>query len=99
MWKPEEVKLPCIQQVKKGETTDLKHVAKIRPFLSLRDAEKLAHAFTVRKIDYCNALLPENILPPLQKPKSKKPLVPNKETLVETFLLVDDPLYGLPTNH
>ncbi len=33
------------------------NVAKIRPILSQKDAEKLVHAFVTSRLDYCNSLL------------------------------------------
>ena len=35
----------------------LKNISKLRPTLSLPDAEKLVHAFVSSRLDYCNALL------------------------------------------
>ncbi|XP_072556687.1 uncharacterized protein [Paramormyrops kingsleyae] len=35
----------------------LRNIAKLRKMLSLRDAEKLIHAFVTTRLDYCNALL------------------------------------------
>ncbi|XP_072573218.1 uncharacterized protein [Paramormyrops kingsleyae] len=35
----------------------LRNIAKLRKMLSLRDAEKLIHAFITTRLDYCNALL------------------------------------------
>ena len=35
----------------------LKNIAKLRPTLTLPDAEKLVHAFVSSRLDYCNALL------------------------------------------
>uniref|UniRef100_A0A8C1S6N0 Reverse transcriptase domain-containing protein n=1 Tax=Cyprinus carpio TaxID=7962 RepID=A0A8C1S6N0_CYPCA len=35
----------------------LRNIAKLRPMLTLADAEKLVHAFVSSRLDYCNALL------------------------------------------
>ena len=35
----------------------LRNIAKLRPTLTLADAEKLVHAFVSSRLDYCNALL------------------------------------------
>ena len=35
----------------------LRNIAKLRPTLTLPDAEKLVHAFVSSRLDYCNALL------------------------------------------
>ncbi len=35
----------------------LKNISKLRPMLSMSNAEMLIHAFMTSKLDYCNALL------------------------------------------
>ncbi len=35
----------------------LKNISKLRPMLSMSNAEMLIHAFTTSRLDYCNALL------------------------------------------
>ncbi len=35
----------------------LKNVSKLRPMLSMSNAEMLIHAFMTSRLDYCNALL------------------------------------------
>ncbi len=35
----------------------LKHISKLRPILSMSNAEMLINAFMISRLDYCNALL------------------------------------------
>ena len=47
----------------------LRNIAKVRPFLSQPDAEKIIHAFITSRLDYCNALftgLPKKAIDRLQ---------------------------------
>ena len=47
----------------------LKNISKVRPFLSLRNTERLMHAFITSRLAYCNVLLsglPKNTLNQLQ---------------------------------
>uniref|UniRef100_A0A3B3TCC0 Reverse transcriptase domain-containing protein n=1 Tax=Paramormyrops kingsleyae TaxID=1676925 RepID=A0A3B3TCC0_9TELE len=46
-----------IKHLCKSTFYHLKNIAKLRPTLSLADAEKLVHAFVSSRLDYCNALL------------------------------------------
>ncbi|XP_072571304.1 uncharacterized protein [Paramormyrops kingsleyae] len=46
-----------IQQLCKASFYHLRNIAKLRPLLTLADAEKLVHAFVSSRLDYCNALL------------------------------------------
>uniref|UniRef100_A0A9J8BWB6 Reverse transcriptase domain-containing protein n=2 Tax=Cyprinus carpio carpio TaxID=630221 RepID=A0A9J8BWB6_CYPCA len=41
----------------KAEYYCLKHIARIRCFVSSQDLEKLVHAFITSRVDYCNGLL------------------------------------------
>ena len=46
-----------IKQLCKNSFYHLRNIAKLRPSLTLSDAEKLVHAFVSSRLDYCNALL------------------------------------------
>ena len=46
-----------INKVTKISFFHLRNIARVRPFLNQKDAEKLVHAFVSSRIDYCNALL------------------------------------------
>ena len=46
-----------IKHLCKNSFYHLRNIAKLRPTLSLPDAEKLVHAFVSSRLDYCNALL------------------------------------------
>lgn len=46
-----------IQYICKNAFFHLRNISKLRPFLSLSDAEKLVHALVSSRLDYCNALL------------------------------------------
>ncbi|KAF7648043.1 hypothetical protein LDENG_00162860 [Lucifuga dentata] len=48
---------PHIKSITKTAFFHLSNIAKIRPILSLRDAETLIHAFVSSRLDYCNVLL------------------------------------------
>ena len=45
-----------INKVTKTSFFHLRNLAKIRPFINHKDAEKLIHAFISSRLDYCNAL-------------------------------------------
>jgi len=58
-----------ISRVTKTAFFHLRNVAKVRPFLTQKDAEKLVHAFITSRLDYCNALftgLPKKSIEKLQ---------------------------------
>ena len=46
-----------INRLRKNAFYHLKNIAKLRPTLTLADAEKLVHAFVSSRLDYCNGLL------------------------------------------
>ncbi len=46
-----------IKQTSRTAFFHLRNIAKIRPILSQKDAEKLVHAFVTSRLDYCNSLL------------------------------------------
>lgn len=46
-----------IKNVCKTSFYHLRNIAKVRPFLSQNDTERLVHAFITTRLDYCNALL------------------------------------------
>ncbi|KAI2657849.1 Protein angel [Labeo rohita] len=46
-----------IKRLCKTSFHHLRNIARLRPTLTLRDAEKLVHAFVSSRLDYCNALL------------------------------------------
>ncbi len=58
-----------ISKVTKTAFFHRRNVAKMRPFLTKQDAEKLIHAFITSGLDYCNALftvLPKKLIRKLQ---------------------------------
>ena len=46
-----------IKQMSRTAFFHLRNIAKIRHILSLKDAEKIIHAFVTSRLDYCNSLL------------------------------------------
>ena len=46
-----------IKHLCKASFYHLRNISKLRPTLTLADAEKLVHAFISSRLDYCNALL------------------------------------------
>uniref|UniRef100_A0A8C4SW09 Reverse transcriptase domain-containing protein n=1 Tax=Erpetoichthys calabaricus TaxID=27687 RepID=A0A8C4SW09_ERPCA len=46
-----------INQITRTAFFHLRNIAKVRPLISLKDAEKLVHVFVFSRLDYCNALL------------------------------------------
>lgn len=45
-----------INSITKPAFFHLHHIAKLRPFISFKDAETVIHAFVLSRLDYCNAL-------------------------------------------
>ncbi len=46
-----------VKQLCKTSFFHLRNIARLRPMLTIADAEKLVHAFVSSRLDYCNALL------------------------------------------
>ena len=46
-----------IRNITKTSFYHLRNIAKVQPFLSQADTERLMHAFITSRLDYCNALL------------------------------------------
>ncbi len=46
-----------VKQLCKTSFFHFRNIARLRPMLTLADAEKLVHAFISSRLDYCNALL------------------------------------------
>merc|ERR1711980_61787 len=46
-----------IKQISRSAYFHLRNIAKMRPILSQKDAEKLVHAFVTSRLDYCHSLL------------------------------------------
>ncbi|MDF4316827.1 reverse transcriptase family protein, partial [Vibrio parahaemolyticus] len=46
-----------LKQTSRTAFFHLRNIAKIRPILTRKDAEKLVHAFVTSRLDYCNSLL------------------------------------------
>ena len=58
-----------IKSIAKTSFYHLRNIAKVKPFLSQTDAERLVHAFVSSRLDYCNALfsgLPKKTISQLQ---------------------------------
>jgi hypothetical protein len=60
----------------------LRNIAKVRPFLSQADTERLIHVFITSRPDYCNALLsglPKKAIGQLQNIQNAAALVPRPD--------------------
>ncbi|KAL0149802.1 hypothetical protein M9458_054850 [Cirrhinus mrigala] len=61
--------LPHISSLTKYAFYHLRNIARLRPFLNIKDAETLVHTFITSRLDYCNSLfydLPNTTLNKLQ---------------------------------
>jgi len=64
-----------VKAITKSAYYHLKNISRIRCFVSSQDSEKLVHAFTTSRVDYCNGLLtglPKNNTRQLQLIQNQK---------------------------
>ena len=88
-----------IKSLTKSAFFHLRNIARLRPLLTLKDAETLVHAFISSRLDYCNALfhgLPSKTLRPLQyiQNSAARVLVRTKKSAHITPILLQ--LHWLP---
>ena len=80
----------------------LRNIAKVRPFLSQPDAEKIIHAFITSRLDYCNALftgLPKKAIDRLQLIQNSAARLLTKTKKREHITPVLYTLHWLPVSH
>ncbi len=82
----------------------LKNISKLRPMLSMSNAEMLIHAFMTSRLDYCNALLGScsaliNLINKLQMVQNTDARVLTRTRKYEHISPVLSTLHWLPTKH
>ncbi len=89
------------KKVTKAAFFDLGNIAKVRPFLSQQDNEKLVHVFISSRLDYCHALftgLPKQSIHKLQLIKSSAARLLNRTRKREQITPVLTNLHWLPVS-
>ncbi len=80
----------------------LKNISKLRPMLSMSNAEMLIHAFMTSRLDYCNALLggcSARLINKLQMVQNAAARVLTRTRKYEHISPVLSTLHWLPTKH
>ncbi len=80
----------------------LKNISKLRPMLSMSNAEILIHAFMTSRLDYCNALLggcSARLINKLQMVQNAATRVLTRNRKYEHISPVLSTLHWLPTKH
>ncbi|KAL0970199.1 hypothetical protein UPYG_G00238640 [Umbra pygmaea] len=80
----------------------LRNIAKVRPFITQKDAEKLIHAFVTTRLDYCNALLtglPKKYLDKIQLVQNSAARLLTRTKRRDHITPVLKSLHWLPVSH